>query len=305
MGLLAEILQEESEKFINVLDAIEMIVKETTDDEQTVARYLYLNETNFARYIPTYVRGETGIFHDNDAFLNERFQSTHSLLSKIVFLENYDKKLSLTKHNAPFLSDLWSCYWLKSEFFNLELIKSLGIDNTTYTLFLANKELINLDITQIQSMDGFNESVLLPDQARYGNLTIGHATPKHYQQQNKELLEKVEQLENTVKSRDAEINQLQERIKELEVLQTNVQTVIDSENAIINADIGFKNSDLVFIAVLMKNLQNAITVRGNKSQAKILQKIENESNGITGLSKSRTEKVMQEANKIYKSLINK
>ncbi|MDH0032088.1 MULTISPECIES: hypothetical protein [unclassified Acinetobacter] len=48
-----------------------------------------------------------------------------------------------------------------------------------------------------QTIQGFNTDIALGllDQTRYGNLTIGHASPEHYQQKNKELSEKIEQLE--------------------------------------------------------------------------------------------------------------
>ncbi|WP_171262956.1 hypothetical protein [Acinetobacter sp. ANC 4169] len=55
----------------------------------------------------------------------------------------------------------------------------------------------------------------------------------------------------------------------------------------------------------MKELQNEISVRANKSQAKILQKIEDENNDIKGLSKSRTEKIVAKANNYYKVLKDK
>lgn len=139
-------------------------------------------------------------------------------------------------------------------------------------------------------IEGFNDN--LPQQDNYiGNPTIGHASPEHYQQQCDQLQKENNQLKD-------QLAQAQQQIKELEEMQS-------AKNAIINDEITLKDSDLLFIAVLMENLRNAITVKANKSQARILQKIENENNGITGLSKSRTDKLMGEANKIYKSLKNK
>ena len=51
-------------------------------------------------------------------------------------------------------------------------------------------------------------------------------------------------------------------------------------------------------------LRDELQVKGNKSQAKVLQRIEDEHRGIKGLSKSRTEKILASANSLYKSLIN-
>ncbi|TCM62712.1 hypothetical protein EC844_12430 [Acinetobacter calcoaceticus] len=99
-----------------------------------------------------------------------------------------------------------------------------------------------------------------------------------------------------------ELNQAKERIKQLE--EKEVQSPAN-KNAINDAEINLINSDLLLIAALLNMLQNEIEAKGNKSQAKILQRIEDEHEGIKGLSKSRTEKIMGSANGLYKPLINK
>jgi hypothetical protein len=76
-----------------------------------------------------------------------------------------------------------------------------------------------------------------------------------------------------------------------------------AENAINDIEISLKNSELLFIAVLLKKLQSAITTKRHKSQNAILQSIETEYGVGSGLSKSTTDKIMKKANGIYKSLI--
>lgn len=126
-----------------------------------------------------------------------------------------------------------------------------------------------------------------------GDPIVGHAPPEHCQKQRDQLLkEKAQWLEEKDQLLKENV-QLKARIAELEANQQNS----------INADeINIENSDLIFIAVLMKMLRNEIKVAAKKSQAKILQKIEDEHNKNIGLSKSRTDKVMAKANKLYKSL---
>jgi hypothetical protein len=64
------------------------------------------------------------------------------------------------------------------------------------------------------------------------------------------------------------------------------------------------NSHLLLIAALKIMLQNEIKVKSNKSQAKILQKIEDENKERSGLSVSNTSKILPKANKAYKALNN-
>ena len=133
---------------------------------------------------------------------------------------------------------------------------------------------------------GFNDNPPSQDQSTFG-------------------IPSIQQNEPNVDNLNAEIAQLKDQLAQAQQYIQELEEMQSAKNAIINDEITLKDSDLLFIAVLMENLKNAITVKANRVQSKILQKIENESNGITGLSKSRTEKLMSEANKIYKALKNK
>lgn len=93
------------------------------------------------------------------------------------------------------------------------------------------------------------------------------------------------------------------KAKNLELENERLQ-FIKSENAMVLNEINLPNSDLLLISALLRMLRDEIQVKGNKSQAKVLQRIEDEHRGIKGLSKSRTEKILASANSLYKSLIN-
>ena len=106
---------------------------------------------------------------------------------------------------------------------------------------------------------------------------------------------------NKVKKLNEEIDHLKAHIAELE---SKKMQFLQKENATNDEEINLTNSDLLLISVLLRMLQNEIRVKGNKSQSKILLRIEDEHRSIKGLSKSRTEKVLANANSLYKALIN-
>ncbi|HFE9629137.1 TPA: hypothetical protein ACGA21_001474 [Acinetobacter baumannii] len=106
---------------------------------------------------------------------------------------------------------------------------------------------------------------------------------------------------NKVEKLNEEIDNLKAHIAELESKKMQYP---QKENAINDDKINIANSDLLLIAALMTTLRSEIKVKGKNSQAKVLQRIEDEHGSIKGLSKSRTEKVLASANSLYKSLIN-
>ena len=120
---------------------------------------------------------------------------------------------------------------------------------------------------------------------------------------------KIANLELDVAIEKSKAQQLNEEIEHLNAkiveLENEKMQFSQKENATNEEEIKLLNSDLLLIAALLRMLQNEIKVSRNKSQAKVLQRIEDDHKGITGLSKSRTDKIMASANKLYKPLINK
>ena len=118
---------------------------------------------------------------------------------------------------------------------------------------------------------------------------------------------KIQTIKNTPdlseqKKLQAQNDQLQARIAELE---SEKKQHLENKKAILDDKIIIKDSDLLLISVLMQMLQSEIKVKANKSQAKILQKIEDENKNLIGLSVSRTSKIFSQANRLYNSLKNK
>lgn len=148
---------------------------------------------------------------------------------------------------------------------------SFLISNTDLKAYLKAKDII---------IDGFNDDIEIDNANTPKNTDIESQT-------------KIDTLQ-------AELAQAQERIKQLEEMQYSV-----NENATLEEEISLQDSDLLFISVLLKMLQSEIKVKSQQSQSKILQKIENSYGYMGGLSKSRTEKLMKEANGVYKRLNNK
>jgi len=107
----------------------------------------------------------------------------------------------------------------------------------------------------------------------------------------------ITQLRKVVMDKTKNIEELQERIAKLEPKEMQYS---NNQNAITDAEINLTNNDLVFLAALIKMLSNE---KRAYTQSKILEMIEDNHEGIKGLSKSRTEKVLAAANKIYKPLI--
>lgn len=156
--------------------------------------------------------------------------------------------------------------------------KNADDESTSNSFEKENQELK----AEINTLQGKLKNIESCNDNQFGSASIGFASVEDYQIQIAELRKENEKL----KAENLQLSQ--------------------NENAINSQDITLKNNDLLFVSVLMKMLQNEIKVSANKSQSKILQKIDDEHEHMKGLSKSRTEKVMQQANRLYKQLnINK
>ena len=167
--------------------------------------------------------------------------------------------------------DIIGYYWAKHEIYNFKPIMDLGI------------------------IEGFNEQIAEP---LYKEPTQAYA---EFEKINASLELDLAIEKNKVEKLNEEIGHLKAHIAELE---SKKMQFLQKENAIKDEEINLTNSDLLLISVLLRMLQNEIRVKGNKSQSKILQRIEDAHIDIKGLSKSRTEKVLANANSLYKALIN-
>ena len=167
--------------------------------------------------------------------------------------------------------DIIGYYWAKHEIFNFKPIMDLGI------------------------IEGFNEQITEP---LYKKPTQANT---EFEKINASLELDLAIEKTKVEKLNEEISHLKAHIAELESKKMQYP---QKENAINDEKINIANSDLLLISALMTTLRSEIKVKGKSSQAKILERIEDEHRSIKGLSKSRTEKVLASANSLYKALIN-
>lgn len=178
---------------------------------------------------------------------------------------------------------------------NLDIEKDGMIPRASLQQFLFERNHVITD---------FNDNLPLLANSTYGNPTIGYASPTSYQKERAQLLKEFEQLESELEQekKQSSLLTLDYQASQSEMDQLKVK-IVEIENANSNSEIDIINSDLLLISALLNTLKNEIKVKANKSQSKILQRIEDEHKGIKGLSKSRTEKVIAMANRLYKPLI--
>ena len=192
---------------------------------------------------------------------------------KYFCMPMYAEHKESTRHQMRHIGS--NIYWKKSDFFNYPPIKALNL--------LEGKEWLN-DNLPVQDNNMGSHTI-----------TLGQPDAAHYQRERDQYKQQAEQLQ-------AENEALKQRITELEAQQSEK---IFNQNAINSEEISLPVNDLMLVAALVRMLRNEIRVKANKTQAKILQTIEDNHKHMTGLSKSRTEKILAAANKAYKSLNNK
>ena len=208
----------------------------------------------------------------NEDDLREKYPE---LNSAVTMLNSSIKIGSLQYHDHEISKQDLQKFLFEQGKYIIGFNKNIDDDLTSNSLEKENQEL-RTELTNLKAILKEKES----NNSQFGSTSIGFASVEHYQKQRDDLL-----IENEILKKQLE------SVKNLEL-----QNAISEDIKTIN------NSDLLLISVLMLELQNAISIRANKSQARILQKIEDANKGIKGLSKSRTDKIIADANKLYKSL---
>lgn len=125
----------ENEKYINALDAIELIEFKTGNQTPDVCRFLLLKGFNFSTQ--TYRKDHLGRILTSDSRVEdipfEDWAITSDILNK--GLENF--KYSGNRYSENYeKADYENYYWLKSDFFDFEHIKKLSITQSDYVDFL-------------------------------------------------------------------------------------------------------------------------------------------------------------------------
>lgn len=250
---LFEELNQENNKYLSVSDAFKLLVEQTNYSIPDISRYLLLENfhSTAQTFLKNYLDKIITIDHQEN---NDSWHITYDILEKFL---GENKFLGNTP-NRYTEADIENYCWQKSDFFEFEAIKKLGIT-----------EINNNTATQ--------------------DLNIGNSAITSTEPHVQNLIDKIEELKNIIQEKNAKIEQLSQQL-----------AVCQNENS--EDEISLKDSDLLFIAALVTMLKNE---KKRNSQSFILGKIEEDHQEIKGLSKSRTEKVMAKANKLYKSIGNK
>lgn len=275
MGLLAKIIQNEAKKFLKIDQAI-LIVKHLFRESYRTT-WIYLSQNHVFGDLEVYEKGKNLSFNIID--------------KGGTFVEADDYVLSGgVDTTSYFPGSIHEKYWKKSDFLELESIRKIGITYEIIDHYL-NYHYIKAghdSFTPFKDIPSPNFDEL-PTQEPIG---CGNPTIQQTEPTIENLNAEIARLKQEMVSKDQTIAELQ---------QKNGSLV--AENAINDIEISLKNSELLFIAVLLKKLQSAITTKRHKSQNAILESIETEYGVGSGLSKSTTDKIMKKANGIYKSLI--
>ncbi|AWL29225.1 hypothetical protein DJ533_11935 [Acinetobacter defluvii] len=301
---LFEDIEIENTKFINIVEALELASRKISYGVSDIARRLLLDEFNkTACMFKLNDYGKIELYCSEQEF-NGNYGVTTEFLKLAISTDGtfeyvetdvYDNEYEYTK-------DHWlEYYWLKSDFFNFSSIKKIDISEEDYKNFLEadSQECLYDFMAQLNKQE---DDKKFKEKAK--NVSI------NFFQEVTEF-ESIQELgENTVKNSNNQSDLVKELNEEIEKLKTELlkkeeeMQCQQDKNAMEPQEINYKNSDLLLIAALLSALQNEIKVKANRSQSKILQKIEDEHIGIKGFSKSRTEKIIAEANKAYKLLKN-
>ena len=266
MGLAQTIFNSIKEKYFSVWDIISLIEQKPNNDLFDIG--LFLGHINIEEHISIYIRDKFYNLHEVD--LNYNGNPLGEIIDCLMDIMPFDSDEEQQKGRMKVRSKADMLFFSKQDIYNFKPIMDLGI------------------------IEGFNEQIAEP---LYKEPTQAYA---EFEKINASLELDLAIEKNKVEKLNEEISHLKAHIAELESKKMQYP---QKENAINDIEITLKNSELLFIAVLLKKLQSAITTKRHKSQNAILQSIETEYGVGSGLSKSTTDKIMKKANGIYKSLI--
>mgnify|MGYP000199162975 FL=1 len=132
---------EKNGKYINAIDAIELIKFKTENQVPDVCRFLMLKGFNYSTQ--TYKKDYLGRILTNDSRIEDIPFEDWSITSDILKkgLENF--KYSGNRYSDSYeKADYEHYYWLKSDFFNFEAIQKLNITPDDYSNFLISKVML-------------------------------------------------------------------------------------------------------------------------------------------------------------------
>ena len=267
MGLAQAIFNSIKQNYFSVWDIISLIEQKSNNNLFDIG--LFLGHISIEEHITIYQRDKFYNLHEVD--LNYNRNPLGEIIDCLMDIMPFDSDEEQQKGRMKVRSKADMLFFSKQDIYNFKPIMDLGI------------------------IEGFNEQIAEP---LYKEPTQAYA---EFEKINASLELDLAIEKNKVEKLNEEISHLKAHIAELESKKMQYP---QKENAINEDKINIANSDLLLIAALMTTLRSEIKVKGKNSQAKVLQRIEDEHGSIKGLSKSRTEKVLASANSLYKALIN-
>ncbi len=295
MGLYEEIQNIATEKYIEINVAVECLAMHEGSIYKAIMVMLHYR---FDEELCCYKKNDFYEFIDIDNDKIEEYSSWGVLQDIKQDIESkgliHSKECKLSEEIKEKTKKY---HWSLEDFYNLKSIESIADKLNTIIKFKKYKEqqvvmpFISKAPPPLKPVKGMGSS--------YSSSKIKASSDEMVLDVTSQ---EIEQLKIENEKLKIQLDKLNKKIEELKIQEIEI---INKENAMIEEEITLQDSDLVFISILMKLLKNATTIGANKSQNKILQKIEDDYIGIKGLSKSRTDKVMSKANGLYKNLINK
>ncbi|WP_273777647.1 hypothetical protein [Acinetobacter sp. GSS19] len=193
---LFEELNQENNKYISVSDAFKLLVEQTNNSIPDISRYLLLE--NFHSTAQTFLKNYldkiiTVDHQENNGSWHITYDILENCLGENKFLGNTP--------NRYLEADFENYCWLKSDFFEFEAIKKLGIT----------------DINNNTTTQDLN----------IGNSTITSTEP-HIQN----LIDKIKELENIIQEKNAKIEELTQLINAIEKNNNIDQLHTKTKNAV-------------------------------------------------------------------------
>lgn len=193
---LFEELNQENNKYLSVSDAFKLLVEQTNYSIPDISRYLLLENfhSTAQTFLKNYLDKIITIDHQEN---NDSWHITYDILEKFL---GENKFLGNTP-NRYTEADIENYCWQKSDFFEFEAIKKLGIT-----------EINNNTATQ--------------------DLNIGNSTITSTEPHVQNLIDKIKELENIIQEKNAKIEELTQVINaiqnnnNIDQLQTKTKNIV-------------------------------------------------------------------------------
>lgn len=138
MGILEKKLFIDSQKYISVFKAIELIAKCTKEDLKTVVKYLA--KVEIETYLDSYIKTKADAYYPSENYFSGAYQATSEIIVTLFSIKYLKNDYELNSFNYPELCKYEDYYWLKTDFFTCPIIQEINIqeDNLSIDLITNN-----------------------------------------------------------------------------------------------------------------------------------------------------------------------